>query len=116
MCRYIAILDHGEIRINTEMKDLLSKLSIETFVLDMAKPINEPIRIEGVTAVSQPDAQTLEVTLSEGESLNQVFTQLSAQGIEISSMRNKANRLEELFMRLVEQGIETEDSMAEAGL
>ncbi|PNK60149.1 ABC transporter ATP-binding protein [Psychrobacter sp. FDAARGOS_221] len=116
LCRYIAILDHGEIRINTEMKDLLSKLSIETFVFDLVNPVSNPIELTGVTGMSQPDAQTLEVTLSEGESLNQVFSQLSELGIEISSMRNKANRLEELFMRLVEQGVETKDSMKEAGL
>lgn len=116
LCRYIAILDHGEIRINTEMKDLLGQLSIETFILDLEKPTSGQVSITGVTSVLQPDDQTLEVTLSDGESLNEVFKQLTEQGIEVASMRNKANRLEELFMRLVDQGVQTKDSMKEAGL
>ncbi len=116
LCRYIAILDHGEIRINTEMKELLGQLSIETFILDLEKPTSGQVSITGVTSVLQPDDQTLEVTLSDGESLNKVFNQLTEQGIEVASMRNKANRLEELFMRLVDQGVQTKDSMKEAGL
>ena len=116
LCRYIAILDHGEIRINTEMKELLGQLSIETFILDLEKPTLGQVSITGVTSVLQPDDQTLEVTLSDGESLNVVFKQLTEQGIEVASMRNKANRLEELFMRLVDQGVQTKDSMKEAGL
>lgn len=116
LCRYIAILDHGEIRINTEMKELLGQLSIETFILDLEKPTSGQVSITGVTSVLQPDDQTLEVTLSDGESLNEVFKQLTEQGVEVASMRNKANRLEELFMRLVDQGVQTKDSMKEAGL
>ncbi|WP_105244892.1 ABC transporter ATP-binding protein [Psychrobacter sp. Marseille-P5312] len=116
LCKRIAILDHGEIRINTEMKDLLAQLSVETFVFDLETPLIQPLELNGVTGLSQPDEQTLEVTLTEGESLNGVFNQLSAQGITVASMRNKANRLEELFMRLVEKNIQSADSMKEAGL
>ncbi|SJM37585.1 Daunorubicin/doxorubicin resistance ATP-binding protein DrrA [Psychrobacter pasteurii] len=116
LCRYIAILDHGEIRINTEMKELLTQLSIETFIFDFKQPVSGKVSISGITSYTQPDNQTLEVTLTEGESLNGVFEQLTQQGIEVSSMRNKANRLEELFMRLVEQGVQSKDSMKEAGL
>lgn len=116
LCKRIAILDHGEIRINTEMKDLLAQLSVETFVLDVSKPLERSVQLVGVTEVAQPDDMTLEVTLTEGESLNTVFTQLSDQGITIASMRNKSNRLEELFMRLVDQNIQNEDSMKESGL
>ena len=116
LCRYIAILDHGEIRINTEMKELLTQLSIETFIFDFKQPVSGEVSISGITSYTQPDNQTLEVTLTEGESLNGVFEQLTQQGIEVSSMRNKANRLEELFMRLVEQGVQSKDSMKEAGL
>ena len=116
LCKRIAILDHGEIRINTEMKDLLAQLSVETFVLDVSTPLERPVHLVGVTEVAQPDDMTLEVTLTEGESLNTVFTQLSDQGITIASMRNKSNRLEELFMRLVDQNIQNEDSMKESGL
>ncbi len=116
LCKRIAILDHGEIRINTEMKDLLAQLSVETFVFDVSEPLLQPVQLTGVTEVLQPDELTLEVTLTEGESLNDVFTQLSEQGIIVASMRNKSNRLEELFMRLVDQNIQTEDSMQESGL
>ncbi|WP_201548340.1 ABC transporter ATP-binding protein [Psychrobacter sp. Pi2-1] len=116
LCKRIAILDHGEIRINTEMKELLAQLSVETFVFDLDTPLTEQLALTGVTGVSQPDEQTLEVTLTEGESLNGVFDQLSEKGISVASMRNKANRLEELFMRLVDKNIESADSMKEAGL
>lgn len=106
LCRKIAILDHGEIRVNTDMKDLLAQLSVETFVFDLAEPLTQKVTLLGVTDIAQPDALTLEVTLSEGESLNGVFNQLSDQGIKVASMRNKANRLEELFMRLVDKSID----------
>ncbi|KAA0932924.1 ABC transporter ATP-binding protein [Psychrobacter sp. ANT_H59] len=105
LCKRIAILDHGEIRINTEMKDLLAQLSVETFVFDVATPLTHQLVLTGVTDVVQPDDLTIEVTLTEGESLNGVFTQLSEQGITVASMRNKANRLEELFMRLVDKSL-----------
>lgn len=105
LCKRIAILDHGEIRINTEMKDLLAQLSVETFVFDLAKPLTQQITLTGVTDTLQPDDLTLEVTLTEGESLNGVFEQLSKQGVLVASMRNKANRLEELFMRLVDKSL-----------
>jgi ABC-2 type transport system ATP-binding protein len=105
LCKRIAILDHGEIRINTEMKDLLAQLSVETFVFDVATPLTHQLVLTGVTDVVQPDDLTIEVTLTEGESLNGVFTQLSEQGIKVASMRNKANRLEELFMRLVDKSL-----------
>ena len=116
LCKRIAILDHGEIRINTEMKNLLSQLSVETFVLDLDTPLTRELKLTDVTGVTQPDAQTLEVTLTEGESLNGVFRQLSDQGVTVASMRTKANRLEELFMRLVDKNIQSADSMKEAGL
>lgn len=116
LCKRIAILDHGEIRINAEMKDLLSQLSVETFVFDLNTPFVGQLALKGVTDVSQPDSQTIEVTLTEGESLNGVFDQLSEQGVTVASMRNKANRLEELFMRLVDKNIQSTDSMKEAGL
>ena len=105
LCKRIAILDHGEIRINTEMKDLLAQLSVETFVFDLETPLTHQLVLAGVTDTSQPDDQTLEVSLTEGESLNGVFDQLSEQGITVASMRNKANRLEELFMRLVDKNL-----------
>lgn len=116
LCKRIAILDQGEIRINTEMKDLLAQLSVETFVFDLVQPLTQKLVIDKVTEVKQPDDLTLEVTLTEGESLNCVFEQLNELNIEVASMRNKANRLEELFMRLVDQNIHGQNSMKEAGL
>ncbi len=116
LCKRIAILDHGEIRINTEMKDLLGQLSVETFVLDLTQPLTQPLNIDQVTEIHQPDALTVEVTLTQGETLNSVFEQLTDLDIKVASMRNKSNRLEELFMRLVEKNIQSKDSMKEAGL
>ncbi|WP_350562533.1 ABC transporter ATP-binding protein [Psychrobacter sp. CAL346-MNA-CIBAN-0220] len=116
LCKRIAILDHGEIRINTEMKDLLAQLSVETFVLDLTQPLTHPLVIDKVTEIVQPDELTVEVTLSKGETLNCVFEQLTELNIEVASMRNKSNRLEELFMRLVDKNVQSEDSMKEAGL
>lgn len=103
LCKYIAILDHGEIRINTDMKSLLATLDIETFVLDFASPVNGKIGLQNVVRSQQLDPMSLEVTLKKGDSLNDVFAQLSAQGVMVASMRNKSNRLEELFLSLVEK-------------
>ena len=105
LCKHIAILDHGEIRIDTDMKSLLASLDVESFVFDLANPHHEPISLDNVIKTSQPDPLTLEVTLKKGETLNDVFAQLNDQHIEVASMRNKANRLEELFMRLVDKNL-----------
>lgn len=104
LCKHIAILDHGEIRINTDMKSLLASLDVESFVLDLASPQGD-IHLTNVVKTAQPDPLTLEVTLNKGESLNNVFAQLTAQGVQVASMRNKSNRLEELFMSLVENNL-----------
>lgn len=104
LCKYIAILEKGEIKINTDMKSLLSSLDTESFVLDLAKPANNITLTDAIHFV-QPDEKTLEITLNKGETLNQVFAQLSAQNIEVISMRNKANRLETLFMNLVDKNL-----------
>jgi ABC-2 type transport system ATP-binding protein len=105
LCRNIAIIDHGSIVENTSMKRLLAKLDVETFVLDT----NElPLELPGVDGVvmRRADTHTLEAEMSRGHDLNSLFTVLSAHGIIVTSMRNKANRLEELFVRLVEGGKE----------
>lgn len=105
LCKHIAILDKGEIRINTDMKSLLASLDIESFILDFAKPFDRQIHLTNVVKFQQIDELSLEVTLKKGESLNDVFAQLSAQGVQIASMRNKSNRLEELFISLVENNL-----------
>ncbi|UNU73665.1 ABC transporter ATP-binding protein [Moraxella nasovis] len=105
LCKNIAILDHGEIRINTDMKSLLASLDVETFILDLTNPLNEDIHLNNVVKTAKIDDITLEVTLKKGESLNDVFAQLTAIGVNVASMRNKANRLEELFLGIVENNL-----------
>ena len=105
LCKHIAILDKGEIRINTDMKSLLASLDIESLILDFAKPFDGQIHLTNVVKFQQIDELSLEVALKKGESLNDVFAQLSAQGVQIASMRNKSNRLEELFISLVENNL-----------
>ena len=102
LCRNIAIIDHGEIVENTTVKKLLGKLDIETFVLDLCEPIDRAPEVEGMeTALRDP--YTLLASLPKSHSLNALFRTLEQRGIEVQSMRNKVNRLEELFLRLVEK-------------
>ena len=103
LCRNIAIIDHGRIIENTSMKQLLSKLDVETFVLDLAAPVAALPDVAGV-ALSRVDEVTIEAEMSREHDLNSLFAALSAHGVTVRSMRNKANRLEELFVRLVERG------------
>lgn len=102
LCRNIAIINKGRIIENTSMKALLAKLTKETFVLDLASAASIQA-LPGFT-LRQLDAQTLEIDVEKGQGVNAVFTALTAQGVQVLSMRNKANRLEELFVSLVEQG------------
>lgn len=102
LCRNIAIIDKGTIVENTSMKSLLAKLSMETFVLDLGNYANKPV-ISGFTH-RLLDENTLEVDVEKTEGLNPVFTQLTEQSVPVLSMRNKSNRLEELFVTLVENG------------
>lgn len=108
LCRTIGIIDKGMIIENTTMKSLLSKLNIETFVLDLDTYEQSPT-LEGFT-MRELDNNTLEVDVPKERGLNKVFEQLSAQGLKVLSMRNKANRLEELFVDLVEQGRNQKES------
>jgi ABC-2 type transport system ATP-binding protein len=101
LCRNIAIIDHGQIIQDTDMKSLLSTLDVETFVLDLREPIQNCPAVEGMNIVVK-DENTLEASLPKKKSLNNLFSELERQGIHVLSMRNKANRLEELFLRLVE--------------
>ncbi|KAF7788206.1 MULTISPECIES: ABC transporter ATP-binding protein [Pseudoalteromonas] len=102
LCRNIAIIDQGKIVEHTTIKALLAKLDKETFVLDLKAPIN-PVNLAGYEFVLTDD-HTLEVEVAKSQGLNGVFTQLNEQGNTVLSMRNKANRLEELFVGLLEQG------------
>ena len=99
LCESIAIIDAGRIIEDTKMKVLLNKLNVETFVLDLAAPAPAGLDIPGY-AVRTVDATTLEVDISKEQGINGVFGALSEQGVEVASLRNKFNRLEELFVRL----------------
>lgn len=102
LCRNIAIIDKGVIVENTSMKALLATLNVETFVFDVASGASKINISDFVTRAL--DDQTLEVDIPKESGLNPLFEQLSMQNITVMSMRNKANRLEELFVRLMESG------------
>jgi ABC-2 type transport system ATP-binding protein len=103
LCRNIAILDQGEVIRNTSTRQLLNTLLMETFVLDLEAPLRAAPRLEPYV-LRLIDATTLEVDICRDESINNLFGELSRHGIRVLSMRNKANRLEELFLNLVENG------------
>jgi len=103
LCRHIAIIDRGEIIQNTDMKSLLATLDVETFVLDLRESVSECPRVDGMELV-MTDERTIEASLPKRKSLNNLFAELDRQGVHVLSMRNKANRLEELFLRLVDRG------------
>jgi ABC-2 type transport system ATP-binding protein len=102
LCRHIAIIDGGRIIERDSMANVLRKLQAETFILNLREPLCEPPRMPGYKTVLC-DPHTLEVETSKGQNLNGIFAQLSEQHIQVNSMRNKVNRLEELFIRLVDQ-------------
>lgn len=101
LCRNIGIIQHGELVENTSMKQLLSQLESETFIFDLMpkSPIPQLLGYESRLI----DTSTLEVDVKREQGLNSVFSQFSEQGVQILSMRNKANRLEELFVNLVKK-------------
>jgi ABC-2 type transport system ATP-binding protein len=101
LCRHIAIIDEGRIIENDRMSTVLRKLQTETFVLNLRGPLRGTLSLPGYRVIA-PDETTLEVEVNKDQNLNEIFVALSAVGGEVVSMRNKANRLEELFMRLVE--------------
>ena len=104
LCRNIAILDKGQVVENTDMRSLLAKLQQETFVLDCVGELSTLPQLLGYNArLSAPGS--VELDIQRGQSLNAVFAELSLAGINVMSMRNKSNRLEELFVRLVEKNL-----------
>lgn len=101
LCRNIAIIDQGDIIINTSMKSLLSQLNTETIILDLKKPLATKPIFENLD-INKLDELCYEVTVEKGHSFNDLFSILSSQGMEVISVRNKSNRLEELFINLVD--------------
>ncbi len=108
LCRNIAIIDSGIIVENTDMKSLLAKLDVETFVFDL-KPNSAPKALDNLSS-RVIDDHTLEVDVNKSQTINAIFTELNKQGLEVLSMRNKSNRLEELFVSLVGSGQASVDS------
>lgn len=104
LCRNIAIIDHGTIVENTSMRALLGQLSNETFLLDLKEMQQHTPQLQGYPA-QLLDECTLQVQVEKSRGLTDLFSQLSAQGIEVLSLRNKSNRLEELFVSLVEKNL-----------
>ncbi len=101
LCRNIAIINGGAIVEHSSMKQLLAKLQTETFVLDLRAPLMQLPVLPG-HRVNLVDEFTLEAEISKERSINALFSDLAANGIEVLSMRNKSNRLEQLFMNLVD--------------
>lgn len=107
LCRNIAIIDRGRIVEDASTRDLLRQLNTETFIFDVEDPLQVAPKIPGFETVLT-DSQSLEIRVNSGQHINQVFDGLSQQGIRITSMRNKTNRLEELFVSLVGKSIPDE--------
>lgn len=102
LCRNIAIINHGEIVQHSSMRDLLAQLHTETFIFDFMEPISQLPELVGYEA-TQISEDCIEVVMEKGNSLNKIFAELDKSGFQVRSMRTKANRLEELFVSLVQQ-------------
>ena len=102
LCRNVAIIDHGKIVQNTSVKALIKQLSVETFVLDTRDELVSAPEVEGYR-IAHTDSHSSEVEVVSGQTINPLFAALAEQAIEVLSMRNKTNRLEELFISMVEK-------------
>ena len=109
LCRNVAIIEGGRIIERDSMANVLRKLQTETFVFNLGDPRMVPPEMPAYKTVLTND-HTLEVEVSKGQSLNDIFAQLSSQDVRVTSMRNKVNRLEELFMRLVDDSVRAADN------
>ncbi len=100
LCKNVAIIDHGDIIEHASMKSLINRLDAQIMVFDLDKPLSSVPEINGYKT-SLIDKHTLEIEISRSQSLNELFNLLSQQGINVSSMQHKTNRLEKLFINLV---------------
>ena len=100
LCKNIGIIDHGEIVVDTSMKDLLRKLDVQGFVLDLEEPLDNEPMIEGYN-LRLDDPLTLVTAINKDKSINNLFNELNNIGIKVKSMRNESNRLEELFIEMI---------------
>lgn len=103
LCRHVAIIDEGRIIERDRMSNVIRKLQTETFVLNLRRSIAAPPALPGYE-VKLTDDHTLEIVVDREQNLNDIFARLSAAGIEVLSMRNKVNRLEDFFMKMVDKG------------
>lgn len=101
LCKNLAIIDHGEIITNTSVQALLATLGLETFVLYTDKPYAQQLHVDNYT-IRTIDNFSIEVDVANEQALNELFDKLSQQHFRVTSMRNKVNRLEELFLQLTE--------------
>jgi ABC-2 type transport system ATP-binding protein len=104
LCKNIAIINHGEIIENTSVDSLIDKLQQETIILDLGDPLKQTLQIPNFELNQRSDT-TLEVTYTRGQDLNDLFIYLREHSCSVKSMRNKANRLEEQFLRLVSKEV-----------
>jgi ABC-2 type transport system ATP-binding protein len=111
LCRNIAIIDDGRIIARDQMGGLLRSLKTETFVLNLRHALPAAPVVDGYP-IKLIDSNTLEIELTKDQNLNEVFARLSAAGIPVLSMRNKVNRLEEVFMRLTDKSVHAADGAA----
>ena len=102
LCRNIAIINHGEIVTNTSIKNLLRELHRETFILDSRQTLPHALAVDGFE-LTRIDDYCLEAHIEQGQDLAELMSQLHGQGISIISMRNRENRLEQMFVSLLEQ-------------
>ena len=102
LCRNIGIIDHGEIVVDTSMKELLRKLDVQGFVLDLEKPIDHAPTIEHYS-LRLEDPLTLIAAVNKGKSINALFEELNKLNIKVKSMRNESNRLEEMFIEMIKK-------------
>lgn len=103
LCRNVAIIDRGEIIENGSVADLLSQAMQETFILNLYEPVTEAPTIEPFKVRRCPEPNQLEVDVPKGHSVSDMFQALQSKGVVVGSLRNKSNRLEEFFLRLVNQ-------------
>lgn len=104
LCRNVAIIDHGQLIENTSIRALLRQLNFETFILDLEQPVSDFPQIDGFK-ITPVDETTVEVEIDKTQSCNVLFEAFSKRNIQVNSMRNKTNRLEQLFMHLVTESV-----------
>jgi len=102
LCKNIAIIDHGDLVENTSMKNLLSRLDVQGFVLDVNDPLEQAPVVPNFS-IQLVDSATLNVAIKKDQSINELFGYLTEQGIHVNSMRNESNRLEEMFIEMVKK-------------